>query len=126
MKKEKSSIIVLSCSESSGDEPEKAMPKIDKEELRKYIQNSDEGDDSVKKTSPKKTKKLVKKRKTSSINIDYQDKPSEIIEKTKTSPQKDSPKKILLKGDDFKRLQKRQKNLAPYLLIILKEKIINT
>ena len=34
------------------------MPKIDKEELRKYIQNSDEEDDSVKKTSPKKSKNL--------------------------------------------------------------------
>ena len=37
MKKQKSSIIVLSCSESSDDETEKAMPKIDKEELRKYL-----------------------------------------------------------------------------------------
>ena len=54
MKKEKSSIIVLSCSESSGDESEKAMPKIDKEELRKYLQNIDEENESVKKPSPKK------------------------------------------------------------------------
>ena len=54
MKKQKSSIIVLSCLESSGDESEKAMPKIEKEELRKYLQNSDEEDESVKKTSPKK------------------------------------------------------------------------
>ena len=60
MKKQKSSIIVLSCSESSGDESEKAKPKIDKEELRKCIQNSDEEDDSVKKTSPKKTEKTCK------------------------------------------------------------------
>ena len=112
MKKEKSSIIVLSCSESSGDETEKAKQKIDKEELRNYIQNSDEEDDSVKKTSPKKTKRLVKKRKTSSINIDYLDKPSKTIKKTKKSPQKDSPKKILLKGEDFKRLQKKAKKLG--------------
>ena len=54
MKKEKSSIIVLSYSESSGDESEKAMPKIDKGELRTYLQNSDEDDESIKKTSPKK------------------------------------------------------------------------
>ena len=73
MKKEKSSIIVLSCSESSGDESEKAKPKIDREELRKYLQNSDENE-SVKKTSPKKSKKLVKKRKTSYGNSDCQDK----------------------------------------------------
>ena len=30
MKKQKSSIIVLSCSESSDDESEKAKPKIDR------------------------------------------------------------------------------------------------
>ena len=126
MKKEKSSIIVLSCSESSGDESEKAMPKIDKEELRKYLQNSDEEDESVKKTSPKRSKKLVKKRKTSShANVD-QDKSSEEIKKTKKTFQKDSPPKYLLKGGDFKRLQKRQRNLAPHRVIILKEKITNT
>ena len=83
MKNENSSKIVLSCSESSGDESEKAMPKIDREELRKYIQNSDEEDESAQKNSPKKSKRFVKKRKTSSINIDYQDKPSETIKKTK-------------------------------------------
>ena len=50
MKKQKSSIIVLSCSESSGDESEKAKPKIDKEVLRKYLQNSDEENESPQKT----------------------------------------------------------------------------
>ena len=58
MKKEKSPIIVLTCSDSSGDESEKAMPKIDKEELRKYLQNSDEENESdkrkVKKTCQEK------------------------------------------------------------------------
>ena len=112
MKKEKSSIIVLSSPESSGDESEKAMPKIDKEELRKYLQNSDEEDESAQKTSTKKSKKIVKKRKTSSINIDYQDKPSETMKKTKKSPQKVSPPKYLLRGDDFKRLQKKAKKLG--------------
>ena len=68
MKKEvenkKSFIRVLSCSESSGDETEKAMLKIDKEELRKYLQNSDyEEDKSIQKTSPKKTKNLSRKEK---------------------------------------------------------------
>ena len=69
MKKEvenkKSFIRVLSFSESLGDESEKAKPKIDKKELRKYLQNSDEEDSSPPKTSPKRSKKLVKKRKTS-------------------------------------------------------------
>ena len=67
MKKEvenkKSFIRVLSCSESSGDETEKAKPKIDKEELRKYLQNSDEEDKSTQKPSPKKTKNLTRKEK---------------------------------------------------------------
>ena len=126
MKKEKSSIIVLSCSESSGDESEKAKPKIDREELRKYLQNSDEEDESPQKTSPKKSKNLVKKRKTSSHNNVDQDKPTESSEKRNKPIQKDSSQKYLLKGDDFKRLQKRQRNLAPHLLIIPKEKTTNT
>ena len=116
MKKQKSSIIVLSCYESSGD----------KEELRKYLQNSDEEDESPQKTSPQKSKKLVKKRKTSSTNTIVQDKPTKPTKKKIKPIQKDSPQKYLLQGDDFKRLQKRQKNLAPLLLIILKEKITNT
>ena len=122
MKKVKSPIIVLSCSESSDDESEKAMPKIDKEELRKYLQNSDEENESDKKTSSKKTKKLVKKRKTSSDNSDDQDRPSKTIKKRKKSPQKDSSKKTLLKGDDFKRLQKKAKNLGPSSLDYSKRK----
>ena len=127
MKKQKSSIIVLSCSESLGDESEKAKPKIEKEELRKYLQNSDEEDESDKETSPKKTKKVIKKRKTSSHNDVDQDKPITSFEKPKKLIQKDPPQKYLLKDDDFKRLQKkRQKNLAQLLLIIPKEKITNT
>ena len=122
MKKEKSSIISLSCSESSGDESEKAMPKIDKEELRKYLQNSDDEDKTIKKTSPKNTKKAIKKRKTSSHNNVDQDKLSEEIKKTKNSTQKDSPKKTLLKGDDFKRLQKKAKKLGATSLDYSKRK----
>ena len=122
MKKEKSSMIVLSYSESSGDESEKAMPKIDKEELRKYLQNSDEENESVKKTSPKKSKKLVKKRKTSSHNNVDQDKSFEEVKKSKKSTQKDSPQKYLLKGDDFKRLQKKAKKLGATSLDYSKRK----
>ena len=40
MKKQKSSIINLTEFSSSDDESEKATPNIDKEELRKYLQNS--------------------------------------------------------------------------------------
>ena len=118
MKKQKSSIIVHSCSESSDDETEKPMPKIDKEELRKYLQNSDE-DESPQKTSSQKSKKLLHKRKTSSSNNNLQDKPNKSI-------QKDLSPKYLLQGDDFKKLQKKAKNLAPLLLFIHQEKIINT
>ena len=66
MKKEvikKKPIKNLSSSESSGDESEKAMPKIDREELKKYLQNSDEENESVKKTSPKKLKKTCQEKK---------------------------------------------------------------
>ena len=101
MKKQKSSIIVLSCSESSEDETEKAKPKIDKEELRKYLQNSDE-DESPQETSSQKSKKVLHKRKTSSSNNNLQDKRIKPI-------QKDSPSKYLLQGDDFKKLQKKGK-----------------
>ena len=65
-----------------------------------------------KKTSPKNSKKLVKKRKTSSHNNVDQDKSSEEIKKPKKPIQKYSPPKYLLKGDDFKRLKKKAKNLG--------------
>ena len=124
MKKEvennKSFITDLPSSESSGDETEKDLPIENKEELKKYLLTDD--DKLIKKNSPKKTKKLVKKRETSSRNNVDQEKSV----KQKKSTQKDSPKKSLLKGDDFKRLQKRQKNLVQNLLIIPKEKITNT
>ena len=113
MKKQKSTIIVPSCSESSDDETEKAMPKIDKEELRKYLQNSDE-DESPQKTSPQKLKKLPRKSKTSSNTI-LQDKPKKLI-------QKDSPSKYLLQGDDFKRLQKKAKKLGAKSLDVSQRK----
>ena len=114
MKKKKSSIIVLSCSESSDDETEKAMPKIDKEELRKYLQNSDE-DESPQKTSPKKSKKLLHKRKTSPSNT--------ILQVKQIKPtQKDSPSKYLLQGDDLKRLQKKAKKLGTTSLDVSQRK----
>ena len=123
MKKElenkKSSIIVLSCSKSSSDESEKELPIENTEELKKYLQTSDE---STKKTPPKKSKKLIKKRKTSSDNSDDQDKPSKIIKKPKKSAQKDSPKKTLVKGDDFKKLQKKAKKLGATSLDYSKRK----
>ena len=67
MKKQKSSTIVLSEFSSSDDESEKAMPKIDKEELRKYLQNSD--DESSQEPITPKRPKNVKRLKTPSPNI---------------------------------------------------------
>ena len=48
MKKQKSSSIINLSEVPSSDyvETEKAMPKIDKEELRKYLQNSDDEESS--------------------------------------------------------------------------------
>ena len=119
MKKQKSSIIVLSCSESSDDETEKAMPKIDKEELRKYLQNSDEEDESAKKKSPQKSKKMARKEKLLPVIITF--KINKLNLSKKTYPQNISSKVMISKN-----FKKRQKNLAPHRVIILKEKIINT
>ena len=106
MKKQKSSIIVLSCSESSDEETEKAMPKIDKEELRKYLHNSDE-DESPQKTSPPKSKKLIKKRKTSSSNTTLQDK---LIKPTQKIHPKNISSKVMI-SKDFKKRQKKTRRL---------------
>ena len=98
MKKQKSSTIVLTEFSSSDDE--KAMPKTDKEELRKYLQNSDDDESQQNKTSPQKSKRVLHKIKTSS-----QGKPKKVISK-------DSPQNYLVQGDDFKKLQKKAKKLG--------------
>ena len=112
MKKQKSSTIVLTEFSSSDDENEKAMPKIDKEELRTYLQNSDDDDDESQqnKTSSQKLKRVLHKIKTSS-----QDKPKKVISK-------DSPQNYLAQGDDFKKLQKKAKKLGASSLQYSKRK----
>ena len=108
---------------SSDDETYKAMPKIDKEELRKYIRNSDD-ESSQNKTSPQKSKRVLHKIKTSpqkskrvlhKIKPSSQDKPKKLIPK-------DSPQKYLLQGDDFKRLQKKAKKLGARSLDVSQRK----
>ena len=96
MKKQKSSTIVLTEFSSSDDETEKAMPKIDKEELRKHFQNSDD-ESQQNKTSPQKTKRVLNKVKTSSQN-----KPKKVISK-------DSPQNYLAQGEDFKKTTEKGK-----------------
>ena len=100
MKKQKSSTIVLTEFSSSDDETEKAMPKIDKEELRKYLQISDDDESQQNKTSPQKSKRVHHKIKTSSY-----DKPKKVISK-------DTPQNYLAQGEDFKKLQKKAKKLG--------------
>ena len=111
MKKQKSSTIVLSEFSSSDDESEKATPKIDKEELRKYLKDSD--DESSQEyyekqitpdTTPKRPKN-VKRLKTPPI----EHKP---IIKTKKVISKDKSQNYLAEGNDFKKLQKKAKKLG--------------
>ena len=103
MKKQKSSSIINLCEvPSSDDETEKAMPKMDKEELRKYLQNSD--DKSQEQVTPKR-RKNVKRLKTPPIE-------GSPIFKLKKVISKDTSKNFLAQGDDFKKLQKKVKKLG--------------
>ena len=108
MKKQTSSTIVLSEFSSSDDESEKATPKIDKEELRKYLKNSDDEESSqdqiAPKTSPKR-RKNVKRLKTPPIEGSPIIKPKKVISK-------DPPQNYLVQGDNFKKLQKKAKKLG--------------
>ena len=107
MKKQKSSTIVLTEFSSSDDETEKAMPKMDKEELRKYLQNSDDESSQEQftpKTTPKR-RKNVKRLKTPPIEGSPIIKPKKVISK-------DPPQNYLVQGDNFKKLQKKAKKLG--------------
>ena len=116
MKKQKSSTIVLSEFSSSDDESEKATPKIDKEEFRKYLKNSDDEESFQDQITPKR-RKNVKRLKTPPIG-------SPII-KPKKVISKDPSQNYLVQGDDFKKLQKKAKKLGASSLDYSKEKIIN-
>ena len=109
MKKQKSSTIVLTEFSSSDDESEKAMPKIDKEELRKYLQNSDD-ESQQNKTSPQKSKRVPHKIKTSSY-----DKPKKVISK-------DVSQNYLAQVKISKNFRKRQKRLGASSLEYSKRK----
>ena len=125
MKRQNSSLSFKSLSEvsSSDDESEKAKPKLDKEELRKYLKDSDEEssqDQISPNTTPKRPKKKnVKRLKTSPIEDSPIIKPMKVISK-------DPPKNYLVQGDNFKIFRKRQRNLVLIHSSIPKEKNINT
>ena len=93
MKKQKSSNIINLCEvPSSDDETEKAMPKMDKEELRKYLQNSD--DESSQEQITPKRRKNVKRLKTPPIEGSPIIKPKKVISKN-------FPQNFLAQGEDF-------------------------
>ena len=107
MKKQKSTTINISEVSSSDDESEIAKPKIDKEDLKKYIKDNDDESSQEQitpKSSPQKPIK-VKRLKTSLLQN------SPII-KPKKSISKDPPQKYLVQGDNFKKLQKKAKKLG--------------
>ena len=104
MKKQKSGIINLSEVSSSDEETEKATPKIDKEELRKYLKNSDDEESSQDQITPKRPKN-VKRLKTPAIEDSPIIKPKKVISK-------DTSQNYLAQGDNFKKLQKKAKKLG--------------
>ena len=106
MKKQKSTTMNISEVSSSDDESQ-AKPKIDKEELKKYIKDSDDesGQEQITpKSSPQKPKK-VKRKKTPKL----QDSPK--IQPNKTISQKITQKN-LVQEDEFRKLRKKAKILG--------------
>ena len=106
MKKQKSTTINISEVSSSDDESQ-AKPKIDKEELKKYIKDSDDESSQEQitpKSSPQKSIK-VKRLKTPRL----QDSP---IIQPKKSISKDPPQNFLAQGANSKKLQKKAKKLG--------------
>ena len=119
MKKQKSSSINLS--EVSSSDEEIAKPKIDKEDIRKYLQTSDEEDNqSQGKRSPRRPKKVKRLKKPSSVN------PPVIETKKVNKPKKvipqEPPKNNLVQGKDILKLQKTAKKLGTKSLDYSKRK----
>ena len=96
---------------SSSDESDKEIPIEKKDELKKEIGKLLFTENKPKTTTPKK----VKKRESSSSNSDDQEKPDKPI-KPKKSISKDSPKKTLVQGDDFKRLDYSKRKNKKYVV----------
>ena len=105
MKKQKSTTKNISEVSSSDDEYQ-AKPKIDKEEFKKYIKDSDD-ESSQKQITPKSSpqKPKVKRKKRPQL----QDLPP--IQPNKSISQKIT-QKYLAQEDDFKKLQKKAKKFG--------------
>ena len=120
MKKQKSTIINISEVSSSDDESQ-AKPKIDEEELKKYIKDSEDEssqEQMTPKSSPQKPIK-VKRLKTPRL----QDSP---IIQPKKSISKELPQNYLFKVLISKSFRKRQRNLVLIHYSIPKENTTNT
>ena len=103
MKKQKSTTMNISEISSSDDESQ-AKPKIDKEELKKYIKGSDD------ESSQEHQNVLLKNKKKSRLKSPrLQDLPK--IQPNKSISQKIT-QKFLAQEDDFKKLQKKAKKLG--------------
>ena len=108
MKKQKSTTINISEVSSSDDESQIAKPKIDKEELKKHIKDSDD-ESSQEQITPKSSPQKPIKVKRLKTPPPLQD--SSII-KSKKSISKEPPQKYIVQGDKFKKLQKKAKKLG--------------
>ena len=106
MKKQKSTTINI-CEVSSSDDESQAKPKIDKEELKKYIKDSDDESSQEQITPKSSPQKPIKVQRKKSPRL--QDSPS--IQPNKTISQKIT-QKCLVQEDDFKKLQKRAKKFG--------------
>ena len=105
MKKQKS--VLINLSEVSSSDEDNAKTKIDKEELRKYLKDSDEesSQDQISPNTTPKRPKNVKRLKTPPIEDSPIIKPKDVISK-------DPPQNYLVQGDNFKKLQKKAKKLG--------------
>ena len=106
------------------EKPTKNKKKLTAEELKKVIEKSVASSDDEKpnkkkkKVLTKKTKKVVEKSDCTSSSGDDKDhkKTTKPIKNKKKVITKDIPKKTLVEGDEFKKLQRRSKKLgAKYL-----------
>ena len=107
MKKQKSTIINISEISSSDDDESQAKPKIDKEELKKYIKDSDDESSQEQITPKSSPQKPIKVKRLKSPPL--QDSP---IIQPKKSISKDPSQKYLAQGANFKNFRKRQRNLV--------------
>ena len=99
------------------EKPTKNKKKVTTEELKKVIENSLLSSDdekpikNKKKVLTKKRKKVVKTSDSTSSSGDDKEhkKPTKPIKIKKKVTSKDTPKKTLVEGDDFKKLQRKAK-----------------